>query len=92
MPSAALAIEVLPVLPGKASDCLTLHVASRPSASAVSAECEGLAAGLLKAGGTAAADVATLQRCLQAAALRHKELSAVLSQALQAASLPSQHR
>ena len=53
---------------------------SRQSASLqTSADSEGLIAGLLKAGGSAATDVATLQRCLQAAALRHKELSAVLS-------------
>ena len=51
-----------------------------------------LCTGLLKAGGSAAADARTLQQCIQAAAVRHKELSAVLSQSLQAAGLPSQHR
>lgn len=51
-----------------------------------------LCTGLLKAGGTAAADAKTLQQCVQAATTRHKELSAVLSQSLQAAGLPSQHR
>ena len=92
MPSTVFVTEVLLVLPRTANDCLTLHCALRPSASAGSADTEGLIAGLLKAGGTAAADVATLQKCLQAATLRHKELSAVLSQSLQAAGLPSQLR
>ena len=49
-------------------------------------------AGLLKAGRTAAASAKTLQQCLQAAMLRHKELSTVLSQSLQAAGLPSHDR
>ena len=92
MPSTVSAAEALLLLPRTANDCLTLHCASRPAASASSADSEGVIAGLLKAGGTAAADVATLRRCLQAAILRHKELSAVLSQSLQAAGLPSQHR
>ena len=92
MPSTVFATRMLLILPKTANDCLLLHCKLRPPASASSADSKGLSAGLLKAGGTAAADIATLQRCMQAAALRHKELSAVLSQSLQAAGLPSQHR
>ena len=49
-------------------------------------------AALLKAGGNAAADASTLQQCVKAAVSRHKDLSTVLSQSLQAAELQSQHR
>lgn len=49
-------------------------------------------AGLLKAGRTAAASAETLQQCLHAARLRHKQLSTVLSQSLQAVGLPSHDR
>lgn len=45
-------------------------------------------AGVYKPGGRAAADGATLQMCIEAARLRHRELASLLRQALQAAGVP----
>ena len=45
-------------------------------------------AGVYKPGGQAAADGATLQMCIEAARLRHRELASLLRQALQAAGVP----
>ena len=45
-------------------------------------------AGVYKPGGQAAADGATLQMCIEAARLRHREVASLLRQALQAAGVP----
>jgi len=46
------------------------------------------APGVYKPGGRAAADGPTLQACIEAARLRHRELAALLRQVLQAAGVP----
>lgn len=45
-------------------------------------------AGVYKPGGQASADGATLQVCVEAARLRHRELASLLRQALQATGVP----